>query len=474
VDQRVVTAPRVAYVLATTKGGTGRHVAMLVAGCAAAGLAVGVFGPAETRSLLGLEPGEDQETAHAWFEVVPISYRPRPASDLAAVRRLRRLLAARAPDVVHAHGLRAGALAALALPPSPSAGWRRPGGWPARRGPAGTRSAGPGSAGPGSAGPGSAGPGSAGPGSAGGRPAVPRRPGGGPPALVVTVHNAPPAGAVAAAIYGLLERLVARRADVVLCVSSDLAARMRRRGARKVGRAIVPASAPARTSTPAPAPAQAPVPAPAPAPGPAPIPPRTDAGRAGAGQAGVSQRPAELGAERRPVVLAVGRLAAQKGFETLIEAATRWRDRRPEPLLVIAGTGPLDADLAAQARDCGVGVRFLGWRDDVAALLAAADVLALPSRWEGQPLILQEALRAGRPIVAADVGGVRDLTGDAAALLVRPGDPAALAAAVLGVLDDPGAAVRLGAAAAARAATLPTEADAIAAALALYERLTNS
>ncbi len=104
----MVTAPRVAYVLATTKGGTGRHVAMLVAGCAAAGLAVGVFGPAETRSLLGLEPGEDQETAHAWFEVVPISYRPRPASDLAAVRRLRRLLAARAPDVVHAHGLRAG------------------------------------------------------------------------------------------------------------------------------------------------------------------------------------------------------------------------------------------------------------------------------------------------------------------------------------------------------------------------------
>ncbi len=114
---------------------------------------------------------------------------------------------------------------------------------------------------------------------------------------------------------------------------------------------------------------------------------------------------------------------------------------------------------------------FLGWRDDVAALLAVADVFVLPSRWEGQPLILQEALRAGRPIVATDVGGVRDLTGDEAALLVSPGEVGPLAAAVRNVLDDAGLAARLRAAAAARAATLPTEAGAIAAAIALYERL---
>ena len=99
------------------------------------------------------------------------------------------------------------------------------------------------------------------------------------------------------------------------------------------------------------------------------------------------------------------------------------------------------------------------------ALLAAADVFALPSRWEGQPLILQEALRAGRPIVATDVGGVRDLTGDDAALLVPPGDPAALGQAVLAVLDDAGLGKRLSAAAESRAAELPAESDAVAAAL---------
>ncbi len=417
-----MTAPRVTYVLGTAGGGTARHVAMLVAGCAAAGLDVGVCGPAATRPLVGLEsPGP----VRAWFEVVPISDRPRPARDAAVVLRLRRLLAAIAPDVVHAHGLRAGALAALAMRPWPLAGGRSVG-----RGAAGTGSAGSGSAGSGSAGSGSAGSALAGLGSA-----VPHRLRGEPPALVVTVHNAPPAGAVAGAIYGLLERLVARRAEVVLCVSSDLAARMRRRGAREVGRAIVPAPA------------------------------------CCIAQAGAGQRPAALAAAGRPVVLAAGRLAAQKGFETLIAAAARWRDRRPEPLLVIAGTGPLADDLAGQARDLGVGVSFLGWRDDVAALLAVADVFVLPSRWEGQPLILQEALRAGRPIVATDVGGVRDLTGDEAALLVSPGEAGPLAAAVRNVLDDAGLAARLRAAAAARAAMLPTEAGAIAAAIALYERL---
>ena len=157
-------------------------------------------------------------------------------------------------------------------------------------------------------------------------------------------------------------------------------------------------------------------------------------------------RTADIAADGRPVVLAVGRLAAQKGFDTLIAAAARWRGRRPEPLLVIAGTGPLAGDLSGQAAELGVDVRFLGSRDDVPGLLAAADVLALPSRWEGQPLILSEALRAGRPIVATDVGGVRDLAGDGAALLVPPGDPAAFAAAVLSVLDDRDLAARLSAA----------------------------
>jgi glycosyltransferase involved in cell wall biosynthesis len=385
-----MTAPRVAYVLGTTQGGTGRHVAMLATGCVAAGFGVAVFGPAEARSLPGLgratRPAMGQPgTATIDFGTVTIGDRPRPARDAAAVSRLRRLLTGQAPDVVHAHGLRAGAVAALALRPYPGARW----------------------------------------------------PGGRRPALVVTVHNAPPPSAPAAAVYGLLERIVARRADLVLCVSADLTARMRRLGAREVAAAIVSV-------------------------------PELGQPRAAADDRG---QPAGVNADGRPVVLAVGRLAAQKGFDTLIAAAARWRGRRPEPLLVIAGTGPLAAQLSDQASELSVDMRFLGSRDDVADLLAAADVVALPSRWEGQPLILQEALRAARPVVATDVGGVRELAGDGVVLLVPPSDPAAFAAAVLNVLDDSDLAASLRAAAAARAATLPTEADAIAAVIARYTQL---
>src|SRR5215470_11131913 len=157
---------------------------MLATGCARAGRPVVVAGPAEAAAAAGLE--------NVRFEVVPIGERPHPGRDMAVVRRLRLLLAANAPDVIHAHGLRAGGLAALALGRSPGE----------------------------------------------------RRPRTHPPALVVTVHNAPPPGVAAGVIYGLLERLVARRADVVLCVSSDLLGRMSRRGAREVGRAIVPAPEP--------------------------------------------------------------------------------------------------------------------------------------------------------------------------------------------------------------------------------------
>ena len=369
------SAPRICYVLGTTEGGTGRHVAMLARGSAAAGLEVTVFGPAATRSLF--EPS--LEAGRVSFEPVAIGDRPRPASDVPVLGRLRRLLLATRPDVVHAHGMRAGALAALALrftPRTHSPYGRRPG-------------------------------------------------------LVVTVHNAPPAGLRAAAIYGLLERIVVRQADVVLCVSSDLSARMLRIGAREVSRAIVTA------------------------------PPTRCAGR----------RPADLTDGGRPIVLAAGRLAPQKGFETLIAAAARWRGRRPQPVVVIAGSGPLAGELAAKARDLGVDVQFLGQRDDIGDLLAAAAVFALPSRWEGQPLILQEAMRAARPIVATDVGGVRDLTGDEAALLVAPDDPDALAVSILKLLEDADLASRIGKVAAGQAATLPTEHKAVASVIDLYRRL---
>jgi glycosyltransferase involved in cell wall biosynthesis len=353
-------------------------------------------GPAEARAgAAGDVPAEAPgHPGPPRFAVVEIADRPRPSRDLAAVRRLRALLAGSRPDVVHAHGLRAGALAALAIG---------------------------GSAGPGRR--------SVGRDRADGHRAR--------PALLVTVHNAPPGTGPAAAVYRMLERLVARRADAVLCVSGDLEARMRRLGARGVARALVPAP---------------------------PAPPGVSAEtRAGLGLAG--------GQASAPVILTVARLAPQKGLGTLIEAAAGWQDRDPTPLLLIAGTGPLRDDLVRRAQAARACVRFLGQRGDVPALLAAADVVVLPSLWEGQPLIVQETLRAGRPLVASRAGGIPDLTGEDAALLIPPGDAAALSAAVLSVLDDPARAKRLGEAAIQRSRSLPSEREALDAALAAYRRI---
>jgi glycosyltransferase involved in cell wall biosynthesis len=371
---------KVAFVLGTSTGGTARHVRTLAAGCAARGVAAGVFGPAQTDRDFAFSALAGGRVS---FTPVEIADRPRAARDLRAIGRLRRLFAAWRPDVVHAHGLRAGALAAIALTFV--------------------------------------------------RPTVyhPR------PVLVVTVHNAPAAGGVTGAIYRVLELIVARRADSVLAVAPDLEERMRSAGARRVGRALVPAggvSAETRAALP--------------------LPDHPDPGR--------------------PVVLAAGRLAAQKGFGTLLEAAAGWRDLRPEPLLVIAGEGPLGAALERQAASLGLDARFAGHRDDIPALLAVAAVFVLPSTWEGQPLILQEALRAGVPIVATRVGGTPVLTGEDAALLVPAGDPGRLAGAVRSVLTDPALADRLRKAALDRGNTLPGEDDAVAAALAEYKSLTRT
>jgi glycosyltransferase involved in cell wall biosynthesis len=399
---RAAELHRVALVVGTTAGGTGAHVRMLAAGLARRGIAVSVFGPVSAAPVLGVAslPG-------VGFTSVEFGDRPRPA-DAAAVLRLRRALrAAAAPDVVHAHGLRAGALTVLAL-----AGARR------------------------------------------------RR-----PAIVVTVHNAPPHGGGAAVrVYQVLERAVARGADLVLCVSPDLEQRMRAAGARRVGRAVVPApDMPAGTQPDVRADGQ---PAPdVPADGPAPD-TSTDGHTVPATPA-TQVSPAALAA-RAPIVLAAGRLAPQKGFGVLLEAAARWRDLEPAPLLVIAGDGPLAGELRSRAAALGVRAEFPGRLDDIPALLASAAVFVLPSLWEGQPLVLQEALRAGVPVVATHTGGIADLTGDDAALLVPPGDPARLADAVRSVLRDPALNTRLRAAARERGAALPSEDDAVAAVLACY------
>jgi glycosyltransferase involved in cell wall biosynthesis len=351
---------KVATVVGTTTGGTGRHLQSVLAGLQGLGAQVVVLGPAPVEETFAFS------RSGARFEPVPISDRPHPLGDARTLAKLRQVL--RSADVVHAHGLRAGALAALAL-------------------------------------------------------ALVRK----RPPLIVTLHNAVIAGGFTAVVYGTLERIVARRADLVLGVSPDLEERMRRLGAREVGHALVPA-------------------------------PIASSGEPG----GRDRLRAELGVGERALVVVVGRLAAQKGLSTLLDAASGWASREPRPLVAIAGEGPLEGEIRDRVLAEDLPVRLLGQRADIPALLAAADVAVVPSVWEGQPLIVQEMLRAGRPIVATRVGGIPGLTGEDAAILVPPADPQVLRQAVTRILDEPETAAALAAAARRRAAELPTEEDAVA------------
>jgi glycosyltransferase involved in cell wall biosynthesis len=165
---------------------------------------------------------------------------------------------------------------------------------------------------------------------------------------------------------------------------------------------------------------------------------------------------AELAVDGQPVVLAVGRLHLQKDYPTMVRALALLRSRTPQPVLVIAGDGPDAAAIGAQADDEGVRLRLLGRRDDVAELMAAADLLVVSSVWEARALVVQEAMQVGLPVVATAVGGVPGLVGDDA-LLVPARDPDALAAAIAAVLDDPTAAHDRAERARARAATWPDE-----------------
>jgi glycosyltransferase involved in cell wall biosynthesis len=143
-----------------------------------------------------------------------------------------------------------------------------------------------------------------------------------------------------------------------------------------------------------------------------------------------------------PLVGTVGRVSRQKAQEVFLAAAALVRERRPDAHFVVAGgaeDAPLLEALHAQAAALGLtdSVRFAGHVADMPALYDALDVLAAPSRWEGLPLTLVEALAAGTPVVATDIPPIREATGDgAAAVLVGLDDPAALAAGVLGVLSD--------------------------------------
>ncbi|GAB4096373.1 glycosyltransferase [Brachybacterium horti] len=282
-----------------------------------------------------------------------IGERPSPRADGAALRGLRRevtALRSTGPIAVHAHGLRAGALSALAV-----------------------RSLGP------------------------ARGAAPVR-------LVVTLHNRTVGGTAVRAAGAVLLRILTSRADVVLAVSPDLAEQAARAGAREVLHAVVPAPA----------------------------------GLSGSIDPVDPARPAEPADAARPLdVLVIARLAPQKGLPDLLDAvAALERDpgTRGRVRVGIAGDGPLRQALAERIAAERLPVELLGRREDVPALLARADLVVSAARWEGQPVALQEALRAGRAIIATDAGGTRWVTQEAATL-VPVGDAPALASAILEHLD---------------------------------------
>ena len=149
------------------------------------------------------------------------------------------------------------------------------------------------------------------------------------------------------------------------------------------------------------------------------------------------------------MLLVMAALVRRKGIDVLLDALARLSC---PPALLVAGEGEERPALEARASALGLaGVRFLGQRADKGDLLAACDVLVLPSRQEGLGVAALEAMAAGRAVVASDVGGlgqavVEGVTG----LLVPPGDAAALAEAVARLARDPALRASLGAAGPAR------------------------
>ena len=347
---------RILQVCGSAAGGVRAHLADCARLLAADGHDVIVEAPAAVLDGLDIEP--------ARAEALEIGPRP-SVNDSLAVARLRRL--GRRADVLHAHGLRAGALAALAL------GRHRRGR---------TR-------------------------------------------LVVTLHNLTVGGRLTTLVGDRLERLIARRADLVLAVSPDLAERAQDLGTPHVELAIIPAVPPQQPAEP------------------------------GASDAAAAEDAWPRSGAR---LLTVARLAPQKGLPLLLEAAailSREVDagRLTAFTWALAGDGPGREQAAERIAAEQLPVILLGRRSDAPALMEVADVVVQTSLWEGQPLTIQEALRAGTAIVATDVGGTA-VTARGGAVLVAP-QAQAIAEALRTLLSDPEARTRAAERAQAAARGLP-------------------
>ncbi|KOU65646.1 glycosyltransferase [Streptomyces sp. MMG1533] len=259
--------------------------------------------------------------------------------------------------------------------------------------------------------------------------------------LIVTWHDRAYAEGARAHFLRLLERRVVKAAAVVLGTTSALVDRARRTGARDARLAAVALPGPRKAVE------------------------QEDPDRLH------PKVRAELGATGRPLLMAVGSLDRHRGYDLLLDATRAWRGLDPAPLVVIAGEGPLRAELQRRIEDEGLPVRLIGRRDDVTELLAAADLALLPSSGESRDVLAQEALHARVPLVATDAGGIPELVGDAAEL-VPDGDAEAFSGAVLGLLGDPERQELLREKGLRQAATWPTEDETVAQVLSVYDELT--
>jgi glycosyltransferase involved in cell wall biosynthesis len=179
------------------------------------------------------------------------------------------------------------------------------------------------------------------------------------------------------------------------------------------------------------------------------IPSGVDVDRFGGGRSAAEAK-SELGLDpMRAVVGTVGRLEERKGHDLFLHGAREMlaRANGMRPQILIVGDGPLRARLTAQAAELDIAesVRFTGAVPDVRPALCAMDVFVLPSNAEGMSNALLEAMAARRPVVATDVGGTSEvINGDGSGTLVPPGDPQALAGAIMALLADPARAGRVG------------------------------
>ncbi len=144
--------------------------------------------------------------------------------------------------------------------------------------------------------------------------------------------------------------------------------------------------------------------------------------------------------ENRRILLFVGRLHRQKAVDWLLDQSPQFLARLPQHDLILAGDGPQRQALHRQAERLGIGrrVHFLGYRDDIPDLLAAADLLILPSQWEGMPNVLLEAMASRLPVVATRAAGVIELLGPLAdQQTIQHGDHHALVETIVRIVQHP-------------------------------------